>query len=256
MDIGELYDEHIADTYDSDALGLLRGGRELALQQLAPHLRALEGDVVVDLALGTGESLLALKPRLPGARLHGIDISARMLAVARQKLPEVHTIHDDAARVGQHFGPGSVDVALMHFLTTYIDARAVIRDVAIALKPGGYLSLVSSTYESFPAIHALALSVLPPELIKSVNPAPEGGAELAELMRAAGLDVVEQANFERPIAFEGPAELALWGMQSGFFTHVLSVLPPAQLQALASQSEHFPLQDRYQAAALLARKPM
>ena len=34
MDYGRLYDEHVADTYDEDALGLLAGARNLAIAQI------------------------------------------------------------------------------------------------------------------------------------------------------------------------------------------------------------------------------
>jgi ubiquinone/menaquinone biosynthesis C-methylase UbiE len=254
MDPAKLYDEHISGTYDTDAFGLLRGGRELALTQLFGRLQPT-ANVVVDLALGTAESLLGLHARLPAAQLHGIDISARMLEQARRKLPEVNVIHDDAARMGSHFGPDSIDIALMHFLTTYVDTPAVIADVARSLRPGGFLSLVSSTYESFPAIHALALEVLPSELVKQLNPAPESGEVLAQQLRDAGLQIVEQASFEKSINFDSAPELALWGMKSGFFTHVLSVLPPTQVQAMVALSHLFPLRDRYHATALLAQKP-
>lgn len=259
MNVADLYDTHIADSYDAEPFGLLTGGRSLALAQLQQQLAGRAFDVapvVVDLALGTGESLLETGALLPGARLHGIDISSRMIDVARQKMPGVHAIHDDAARVAHHFDAGSVDVALMHFLTTYIDARRVIADVAATLKPGGMLSLVSTTWESFPAVQGLALHVMSAEELQQKNPAPADGDALAAMMREAGLEVVEQASFEKDICFDSAPGFALWGMQSGFFTHVLSTMPSGQLDTLSSSMDaHFPLHDRYRAAALLARKP-
>lgn len=259
MDIAALYDHHIADSYDAEPFGLLTGGRGVAIAQLQRQLLQrgpTTSPVVVDLALGTGDSLLAAGALVEGATLHGIDISAGMIARAQQKLPRVHAIHDDAAKLTEHFPARSIDVALMHFLTTYIDAPPVIADVATTLKPGGLLSLVSTTWESFPGVHALALQVMSADELRRLNPAPGSGEALAAMMRDAGLEVVEQETFEKEITFDSAPSFALWGMQSGFFTHVLSTMPAGQLDELStSMDAHFPLHDRYRAAALLARKP-
>lgn len=93
--------------------------------------------------------------------------------------------------------------------------------------------------------------------LKRLNPAPADGDAVAEMMRAAGLEVLSQERFEKEIRFKSAPELGVWGMQSGFFTHVLSTLPADRVEELStSLSSLFPLHDRYHAAALLARKPV
>lgn len=258
-DIADLYDTHIADSYDRDTFGLLAGGHRSAVAQLQRLVAGPgafpPGGLIVDLALGTGGPLAALVDLLPGAEPVGIDISARMLEIARRKHPDIRTILDDAANIGAHFGPGSIDLALMHFLTTYIDTPRVIAQVADRLKPGGWFSVASTTYESFPFIHGAVSSVLPPALLQSLNPAPANGAALAALLEQAGLEVVALDRFEQEIHFASLPELVQWGMQSGFFTHILSKLPPELFRSFEGMASQFPVTDRYCSAILLARKP-
>jgi ubiquinone/menaquinone biosynthesis C-methylase UbiE len=257
--VADLYDNHVADTYDLDLFGLLAGGRTLATKQLRQTLTNPEAfpdnGRVVDLALGTGASLAELADFLSGAELIGIDISPKMLEIANRKYPGIRTILDDAANIDLHFTNNSVDLALMHFLTTYINTDKVVASVAKSLKPGAYLSIASTTYESFRRIYSAASTVLPPEIIQSLNPAPVDGNSLTKLLENAGLEVIAIDRFEKEISFATLPDLFQWGMQSGFFTHILSKLTPDTLSAFQPMSALFPLTDRYCSSILLARKP-
>lgn len=257
--VANLYDNHVADTYDLDSFGLLAGGRALATAQLRHALTQANAfprtGRVVDLALGTGASLADVAGFLPDAECIGIDISAKMLELARQKYPGFRTILDDASNIANHFDAASIDLALMHFLTTYIDTEKVVASVAACLKPGAYLSIASTTYESFRVIAAAASTVLSPELIKQLSPAPVDGASIARLLEAAGLEVVVNERFEKDISFATLPDLFQWGMQSGFFTHILSQLPPDMLEHFQPMAAQFPVTDRYCSSILLARKP-
>lgn len=257
--VADLYDNHVADTYDLDAFGLLAGGRAVAARQLRQALAGTSqfpaNARVVDLAVGTGASLADLSGVLPQAEFVGIDISPKMLEIAAQKHPFIRTVLDDAANVERHFSAGTIDLALMHFLTTYINAADVIASLARSLKPGAYLSIASTTYESFRVIHAAASTILPPDVIKAMNPAPVDGDSLAALLESAGLEVVANERFEKDITFATLPDLMQWGMQSGFFTHILSKLSTVNLDAFAPMAARFPVTDRYCSSILLARKP-
>ncbi|MDY6982830.1 MAG: methyltransferase domain-containing protein, partial [Pseudomonadota bacterium] len=213
--VADLYDTHVANTYDLDAFGLLAGGRAVAARQLHEALSNASSFPaearIVDLALGTGASLADLRPALPQAEFVGIDISPKMLDIAAQKHPFIRTILDDAANVARHFAPGSVDLALMHFLTTYINTADVVASLARCLKPGAYLSIASTTYESFRMIHAAASTILPPDLIRALNPAPVDGNSIAALLEGAGLEVVANERFEKEIGFAALPDLLQWG---------------------------------------------
>lgn len=254
MDIGQLYDQAIADHYDQDEFGLLAGGRGTAFRQLEAHLAGRLATDVLDLAAGTGESLLAIRALLPDARLHGIDLSEKMLAIAREKIA-FSAIHDDVAHADRHLAPESVDVILMHYLTTFVDGRRVVADTARLLRPDGLYSIISTTYQAFPRALALGRQLLSEEAIREMVPSPRSGDELAGFLSDAGLEVVAIDSFEKALRFDSFQGFYGWGMRSGFFTHVFERLDPALLTQVSAMEGLFPLEDRYTASIVLARKP-
>lgn len=254
MNIGHLYDQTVAPHYDRDEFGLLSGARSLALEQIAAHLPPGDVSAVLDLAAGTGESLVALKSLYPEAALHGIDLSDQMLALAQTKLA-FHAIHDDVAHAGRHFTAASIDLIVMHFLTTFIDGDAVAADTARLLKPGGCYSIVSTTYDAFSRIHELGLKVVPEDFIRDVAPAPLNGEAVAAYLRNAGLEVVAIAEFEKTLHFADFPSLYDFGLKSGFFTHILAKTDADRVAEFARLAGAFPMEDRYKAAIVLARKP-
>ncbi|HEY1101538.1 MAG TPA: class I SAM-dependent methyltransferase [Myxococcota bacterium] len=253
MDIARLYDEQIADHYDVDRFGLLRGGRAIAQTQIAQHLQA-PSPVVVDLALGTGASAAAVQAGFPAARLTGIDISQRMLDVAAARVPGVQTILDDAANVTRHVAPASVDLVLMHYLTTYVDGARVVADAATTLRPGGLLSIASSTWEAFPTLNGLISALLPAGLLQELNGAPTSVDVVAGFLEGAGLEIVARDTFTTAVSFASFDEVWDFGVHSGFFTHIIDGLPPETVAMLRSVEGIYPIEDTYTAGILLARR--
>lgn len=255
MDVAGLYDE-VAATYDRDRWGLLAGGRALGLEQLRRRWPRPDPAVVVDLGVGTGEGLLALRSLAPHARLVGVDLSARMLQESARKVPEATLVLADALGAGEHVPAGSADVVLVHFLTTYVRVARLLDEVATLLRPGGLVSVVATTYEAFPVIAAAAGEVLGAEALALLNPAPASGRALAQGLAEAGLAVVDQDALDVEVSFASLSELLAWGTASGFFAHVLDGLPAERRAALSVLEARFPLTDRYRASALLAVKPV
>jgi ubiquinone/menaquinone biosynthesis C-methylase UbiE len=254
MDIGKLYDQNIAGTYDQDQLGLLSGGRNLGFEQIKTHVAGQQITDALDLAVGTGESLLKVAELFPEANRHGIDLSGEMLEIAKTKLP-FNAIHDDVANTGQHFRPASADLILMHFLTTFVDGSKVVLDTSKLLRPGGYYSIVSSTYEAFPKLYELTRMALSDEFIKQANPSPLNTETIASYLSNAGLEVIAVDTFTKTIRFSGFDELYQFGMSSGFFTHILARLNSEQIAGFRQMENIFPLEDQYKASVVLARLP-
>ncbi len=254
VDIGKLYDQNIAGTYDQDRLGLLSGGREMAVQQFKAQIAQSGVREVLDLAVGTGESLLKVHGLFPAANMHGIDLSSEMLEIAKAKLP-FNPIHDDVAHARQHFPPACMDLMLMHFLTTFVDGNEVVQDTAKLLRSGGYYSIVSTTYEAFPRIHELSRMVLSDDFIKQASPAPMNIEVVASYLSNAGLEIVAQGTFAKSVKFFDFNEFYRFGMDSGFFTHILVQMDRAQIEQAGRMPNVFPLEDQYKAAVVLARKP-
>jgi S-adenosylmethionine-diacylgycerolhomoserine-N-methlytransferase len=253
-DIGKLYDAHVATTYDADRFGLLAGGRSTATAQIDRRAAEL-GDVraVVDLALGTGESILAIRDLFPGARLYGIDIAAAMIEIARRKL-DVTAFHDDALSIGRHLAAASVDLALAHFVTTYVDASALLGKARDVLRPGGHVSLVSGVMDAWPNLQAWVLRSIPRERLLEMSPAPLTAEHVAAIVREQGFEIVEMERFRRSVRFASFEDFYDFGFRGGFFTHVFDALGPDTVAALASLDGVFPLEDRYEAAVILAKR--
>ena len=251
MDYGKLYDEQVADSYDLDELGLLAGVRALAVAQVA-HEALPDAPTVLDLGAGTGEGLIALGSRVAGGRLIGIDLSERMLAIARQKVAlETHV--DDACNAGSYVADGSIDLVLAHFLTSFVDRRQLFQVARRALRTGGVLSVASTTYEALLNMRRAASALLGDgALVDAAAPSPESGDAMADELRECGFSVRAMETFRTPITFQTFDECLTWGLRSGFLTHVVAVLGPDRVNTLRHVPGVFPFQDEYVGVAITA----
>lgn len=113
-----------------------------ALDRLGPDLTNL-----LDLGAGTGSVTLAALDRWPGIRVHALDASGAMLAVARSRvmaadLERVTWTVADAAALP--LDDGSVDGVVCSFVLQLVAERpSVLAEVSRVLRPGGRLSLVT-----------------------------------------------------------------------------------------------------------------
>ena len=104
---------------------------------LADHFPA-DTRRILDLGIGPGISGLALRDRLPGATIIGLDLSRRMLARARRRTvgAAIPLLRADAAHLP--FPAATFDVVTGHsFLYLLPDPTAAVAEVARVLRPGG-----------------------------------------------------------------------------------------------------------------------
>ena len=104
-------------------------------------LRLKRGDCVVELGCGTGINfLLVIAPVGPGGRLVGVDLSPKMLDVARRRVERagwknVELVQGDIASYSY---PGGVNAVLSIGVLGYInDFDRVIKSAFQAIVPGG-----------------------------------------------------------------------------------------------------------------------
>jgi tRNA (cmo5U34)-methyltransferase len=107
-----------------------------ALQDEAASLCA-GARTLLELGTGTGETALRVLERCPGASLVGIDASADMLAVARERLPDADL---RVARLEDPLPPGPFDLAFSVLCVHHLDGPGkadLFTRVAAVLAPGG-----------------------------------------------------------------------------------------------------------------------
>lgn len=174
--------DRIADEWDGwDDLARL--SRKLAdgLDELGVH----PNETILDVGCGTGKLTQALLAKLsPAGRVLAVDISARMIEVARSKLsdPRVSWYLEDARQLP--LGDGACDRVICYSVWPHFeDRKAVLAGLGRVLKPGGSLHvwhLLSS--HRLNEIHAGAGDAVRRDLLPPVG-------ETADLLAAAGFDI-------------------------------------------------------------------
>jgi demethylmenaquinone methyltransferase / 2-methoxy-6-polyprenyl-1,4-benzoquinol methylase len=146
----------IADRYDFITIALSYGqdrrwkGRLVDLASVIPGCRAL------DLATGTGDIAFALAAR--GANVVGMDITYRMIQLARAKQAGQFVVGDMLALP---FPPASFDLVTTGYgLRNVPDLAAAMDEIARVLRPGGRLLALDFNRPSHALVRGLYLAYL------------------------------------------------------------------------------------------------
>lgn len=147
----------IADRYDLITRLLSYGqdrkwkARIAELSQIAPGMRAL------DLACGTGDIAFALADR--GAQVAGLDITHRMLQLARAKSARVHFVGGDMLALP--FPDQTFDLVTTGYgLRNVPDMGRAIAETRRVLKPGGIFLSLDFDRPSNPILRGVYLTYL------------------------------------------------------------------------------------------------
>ena len=122
---------------------VLGGQRHEAFRQRVLELAApKDGESLLDVGCGTGMMALRIAALHPGCAVYGIDLSPKMIAVARRDAEERGLTVD--FRVGSITGlpypDGSCDVVITNIMYHHLDLaekQQAVSEVARVLKPGG-----------------------------------------------------------------------------------------------------------------------
>lgn len=197
--------DRIAPVYDA-MNRLMTAGLDRRWRAEAAATVVRPGDRVLDACCGTGD--LALACVRAGGRVTGLDFSERMLERARRKSGEVDWVRGDALALP--FEDGSFDAATVGFgVRNLADLERGLAELRRVLRPEGRLAVLEITqprgrlapfYRAwFDTVVPALGKVLPGGSAYSYLPASvrrfPGPEDLAELLRAAGLDDVRYRLF-------------------------------------------------------------
>ena len=251
--VKHIYDDISAARYDDDRFGIYAGARSIAMHQLngvsTPAAR------IADLAVGTGEFLKHFIDGSCGPDVFALDISANMLDRARSKLKATF-LQGSAEDADRLLPTGSFDIALLHFVLPYIDPVRTMAAANAILRPGGLLSVITSTDRNFGGLKKLAADFLADEQIQEgVGRLPSPG-EVANQAAQLGFVVERTGFFRRSVEFGSLDELWDFGLQEGWFAQYLVLLSSEQVAAIRDlEATLFPVTDDVEVEIVLLRKP-
>jgi SAM-dependent methyltransferase len=180
------------------------------------------GASVLDVGCGAGTTSLALARRVgPGGRVLGLDVSAPLVALARERavragLTQLEIVEGDAQQ--QELPAQSFDLLFSRFgVMFFADPTAAFRNLVRALRPGARLTFVCwQAPERNPWV-ALPLAAVARVLTLPAPPPPDvpgpfafaDRARVSRLLAAAGFADVEARSVELDLAFGSDIDSAL-----------------------------------------------
>ena len=158
------YDEVIAPHYDLDPQSVIGPSLERAAAQIRGESLLGNGQGpmrVLDLGVGTGTFLARLKA-LGGEDVQpfGLDLSGKMIDLARAKVPDLVAEVGNAADLDAHFPGQSFDLICTHFVTGFVPMSELAPKIRDRLDVGGCWSFVGGTRAGFPTLQARSNSRL------------------------------------------------------------------------------------------------
>jgi SAM-dependent methyltransferase len=111
----------------------------VALSSAAPRPSALR---VLDVGCGTGKQLAADRAHFPRLTLVGVDLSSRMLAIAKARAPDVTWVRGDGQSLP--FASASFDYVTSQFSYPHVpDKRRLVQEIFRVMRPGGRFVLLN-----------------------------------------------------------------------------------------------------------------
>ncbi len=272
MTLKAMYNNIAGQYATANRFGSISESHKCAIAQIQnAHLGLRPNYKVLDLGVGNGAFLQKLKQRMPNAEFTGIDISSEMLKQAQEALPL--TAIETSATEASHFLPHhSQDLVLAHFINAYIPINILFNQANLLTRSNGHFSLITTTYESFPAAQQqLADFISQESLVSGVvghyykaivrnTTVAAGGDELLQAFARHDFKIVDHQRLHIPIRLNNIDELALFGIEGTWFLNSLSIrmLPKnfllQRLKRLFNKIFTFPYEDTHVIDVVLAKK--
>jgi SAM-dependent methyltransferase len=161
--------------YDARIRTFIPGYEELLRAAAAALTTTVRGraPLIVDLGIGTGALAAACGAVVPGARIHGIDEDAAMLAAAQTRLGRRlrAAVHDSFERAAIPRCDAVVASLALHHIPTRTRRERLFRRVRSALRPGGALISADCHPAAVPRLAAAGRAAWTAHLERTYPPA-------------------------------------------------------------------------------------
>lgn len=196
-------------------------------------LQPQAGERILDLGCGTGQLTACIADA--GAEVLGVDSSPEMIREARANYPKLEFRVDDARRFSVESRFDAVfSNAMLHWI---LDAEAVIRQVALALRPGGRFVAEFGGRGNVGRIVGNVQGILTAKGYPCHSPwyFPTVG-EYATLLEFNGFEVSSASLTDRPTRL-ADAELGMRHWMEMFGQPLLERVPPSRHAEVLSELE-------------------
>lgn len=156
--IQNMFDE-VAPTYDFLnhllSLGIDNYWRSHAAKKAKQMIGTNSAPAVLDVATGTGDLAHAMS-KIPGSKVTGIDLSGKMLSIARKKYPSITFMEGYAEKLSFH--GASFDIVSAGFgARNFENLLQGLREFHRVLKPGGHILIIEPMIPRNPLLKKLFL---------------------------------------------------------------------------------------------------
>jgi len=273
MELSKIYDKVISYATDPASREIITTAHTTAIEQVANNTELLsQAAKIIELGVGDARFLALLNKANPNLQLFGNDFSGKMLAQAKQRVPNLTAIHAPIEKITKHIPTNTFDLTIAHFIAAYVGIDMIFEKATELLNPHGKLSLVTSISESFPKSRKLRTKTVQEKankLVKFIDrfaqkvldatPTPMNYADIVIAADKFGFKVIARDQFIIKLNMQTKQELFDFVIHGSWGANLLNTkfLPNKVVLKLVKKAlsyVDYPFEDDFIAEAVLLEK--